>query len=197
MLDSLKTMPVTGLLRKVHLAFKYVAILFFAIASWNFISSCWLLYKAERIKGFVVDIVSHTSTNRKSGTTSTSYTPVFEYRYKGELLRHEATFGSGTFTYSMNEEVELLVNPDNGTAKANTFLDLWFLPFMLACVGGFFTLFAVVIPKVAQAFQGFSFASQAFKDMKPGATEETIIIKFKDGKQVHYSDTNNEHDHNN
>jgi hypothetical protein len=184
MLGSLKTMPISGLLRKVHLAFKYVAILFFAIASWNFISSCWLLYKAERIKSFVVDIISHTSRNSKSGTSSTSYTPVFEYSYKGEPLRHEATFGSGTFTYTMNEEVELLVNPDNGTVKANTFLDLWFLPFMLAAAGGFFTLFAVVIPKVARAFQGLSFSSQAFKDMKTGSTEETVVIKFKDGEQV-------------
>lgn len=175
-------MPITGFLRKVHLAFKYVAILFFAMASWHFISSCWLLYKAERTKGVVADIISRTSQNRKSGTSSTSYTPVFEYYFKGETLRHEATFGSGTFTYAMNEEVEMLVNPDNGTVKANTFLDLWFLPFMLAAAGGFFTLFAVVIPKVAQAFQGFSFGSQAFKDMQPGSTEETIVIPFKDGK---------------
>jgi hypothetical protein len=188
---QLQAQPLTGIFRKLHIGFKYAALLFFAISLWNVLSSCFLLYKADRISGRVVDIISHTSTSRKSGSSSTSYTPVFEYRYNGELLRQEATFGSGVFTYSINDEVEMLINSTTGTVKANTFLELWFLPFMLACVGGFFTLFAFAIVKFARAFQGaFSFGGfggkgfdQAFKDMKPGSTEEIIIIKYKDGKR--------------
>jgi hypothetical protein len=84
-----------------------------------------------------------------------------------------------------------LVNPDSGTVKANSFLELWFLPLMLAGVGAFFMLFAVVIPKIARTFQGaFSFGNQSFpfgqkfQDMKPGSTEEVTIIKFNDEKEA-------------
>jgi hypothetical protein len=184
-----QTPPISGLFRKVYLVFKYATILFFSISLFSFLSSCWHLYKAERVAGTVVDIISHTSRDRKSGTSSTSYTPVFEYRYKGETLRHEATFGSGTFTYALQDEVEMLVNPDSGTVKANSFLELWFLPLMLAGVGAFFMLFAVVIPKIARTFQGaFSLGSQPFQPgqkfqgMKPDSTQDVTIIEFKDKK---------------
>jgi hypothetical protein len=144
--------PAKGLLRKIYFTLLSTVIVFFALSSYQFISSCWFLYTADRVPGTVVDNIWHSSSNRKTGARSTSYTPVFEYRYKDETLRHESIFGSGTFTYEMDEQVEMLIDPDTGFGKSNSFLELWFLPFILAAAGCFFLIFLVFAAKLSRSF---------------------------------------------
>lgn len=147
--------PLKGFFKKLYWIFLSITILFLVIALWTFISTLRFQYGAEHVSGKIVEIVSHTSSSTTRRASSTSYKPIFEYVYKGETIRFSASFGSGAVEWREGDTVDILVNPSTGEARADYFLEMWFMPVLMSGLSAFFLLFALVIPKVSRLFSSF------------------------------------------
>lgn len=145
--------PVTGILAKVRTGLKIIAWGFFAFALFSVALSVFVLIKGERVQGRVVEIYSHRNTSSSgSRSSTTSYTPVFGFTYMGEERQMSSTFNTSAF--SVNDPVEIIVEPFTKIAIANMFQELWLEAILKIAGGLFFYLFATAITKFGPLFQG-------------------------------------------
>ena len=75
-----------------------------------------------------------------NGNTTTMFTPVFEYEFKGKAYTHVSTTSSSSKDYEIGEKIDVLVNPDDPQdVLINSFMGKWFLPLLLGIMGALFT----------------------------------------------------------
>ncbi len=94
---------------------------------------------ALTVKGTVVEFQSYESRNKNSSST-TMYTPVFEYEFKGKKYTYVSTSSSNIKEYEVGERLDILVDPENPSeVLVNSFMEKWFLPLLLGFMGALFT----------------------------------------------------------
>ncbi len=68
----------------------------------------------DKVDGVVVELVARKSTStRKNHHSSTTYAPVYEYDYKGHHYRVQSSISSSPASFSVGEQVEIMVDPDD------------------------------------------------------------------------------------
>lgn len=86
-------------------------------------------------KGQVVELKAYTTASGKS-RHRTTYHPIYAYEYNGQSYTHTDRVGSNPPSYSVGEEVRIMVNPDDPTeiylpdSKAG-----WFVGGAFAAIG--------------------------------------------------------------
>jgi hypothetical protein len=124
---------------------RLVGLIFMSIGMVMLAVVCYLLYdhqqfekNAVNVKGTVVEFQSYISSNDNSSTTM--YTPVFEYTYKGKKYTYVSTTSSNVKEYEVGESLDILVDPENpAEVLVNSFMEKWFLPLLLGFMGTLFT----------------------------------------------------------
>jgi hypothetical protein len=75
------------------------------------------------------------------GSTTTMYTPIFDYDYNGTRYTHTSEMSSSSQSYAIGESIELLIDPEQPEAVlVNSFTGMWLLPLLLGVMGSVFTL---------------------------------------------------------
>ncbi len=104
-----------------------------------------LLDVAVEVPGRIVDITTSTSDG------DTTYSPVYEYEVDGQSYRHESSVSSSSRP-TIGETETMLIDPsDPDEAKADTFMDKWFLATLLGGLGAVFAGISTIILIVAVA----------------------------------------------
>ena len=81
----------------------------------------------------------------------TSYAPIYEYEVDGRTLRHESSVSTSSRP-TIGDTETLLVDPSDPTrAKADTFMDMWFVPVLLGGLGSVFFLIGAGVGLAALA----------------------------------------------
>lgn len=74
------------------------------------------------------------------GSTTTMFTPVFEYEFKGTKHTYVSNSSSSSKDYEIGEKVDMMVNPDDPKdVLVDSFMGKWFLPLLLGIMGTVFT----------------------------------------------------------
>jgi len=74
------------------------------------------------------------------GSTTTMFTPVFEYEFKGTKHTYVSNSSSSSQDYEIGEKVDMMVNPDDPQdVLVDSFMGKWFLPLLLGIMGTVFT----------------------------------------------------------
>lgn len=91
--------------------------------------------RAETIKAKLIDYQSYESRN-DNGSSTTMYTPVFQYEYKGQSYTHISTTSSSSREFQIDQMVNVLVDPENPhEILVDSFMGKWFLPLLLGIMG--------------------------------------------------------------
>jgi cytoskeletal protein RodZ len=125
---------------------RLVGLIFMSIGMVMLVFVFYLLYthqqfekNAHTVNGTVVEFQSYESRNENSSST-TMYTPVFEYEFKGKKYTYVSTSSSNIKEYEVGEPLEILVDPENPSeVLVNSFMEKWFLPLLLGFMGALFT----------------------------------------------------------
>jgi len=125
---------------------RLVGLIFMSIGMVMLVVVFYLLYTHQQfeknaltVKGTVVEFQSYESRNKNSSST-TMYTPVFEYEFKGKKYTYVSTSSSNIKEYEVGERLDILVDPENPSeVLVNSFMEKWFLPILLGFMGALFT----------------------------------------------------------
>jgi len=125
---------------------RLVGLIFMSIGMVMLVVVFYLLYTHQQfeknaltVKGTVVEFQSYESRNKNSSST-TMYTPVFEYEFKGKKYTYVSTSSSNIHEYEVGERLDILVDPENPSeVLVNSFMEKWFLPILLGFMGALFT----------------------------------------------------------
>jgi len=125
---------------------RLVGLIFMSIGMVMLVVVFYLLYTHQQfeknaltVKGTVVEFQSYESRNKNSSST-TMYTPVFEYEFKGKKYTYVSTSSSNIKEYEVGESLDILVDPENPSeVLVNSFMEKWFLPILLGFMGALFT----------------------------------------------------------
>ncbi len=124
--------------RLVGLIFMSIGMVLLAIAGYLIYAHQQFEKNAVTVKGTVVEFQSYISNNDNSSTTM--YTPVFEYEYKGKKYTYVSTSGSNVKEYEVGERIDILVDPENpDDVLVNSFMEKWFVSVLLGFMGTLFT----------------------------------------------------------
>lgn len=124
--------------RLVGLIFMSIGMVMMAVAGYFVYDHQQFEKNAVTVNGTVVDFDSYISTDDNSSTTM--YSPIFEYEYEGKKYTYVSTSGSSVKEYEVGERIDILVNPENpADVLVNTFMEKWFLPVLLGFMGTMFT----------------------------------------------------------
>jgi hypothetical protein len=125
--------------RMVGLIFMSIGIVMLAIVFYLLYSHQQFEKSAVTVKGTVVEFQSYESRNKNSSST-TMYTPVFEYEFKGKKYTYVSTSSSNVKEYEVGEPIDILVDSENPIeVLVNSFMEKWFLPLLLGFMGTLFT----------------------------------------------------------
>jgi tetrahydromethanopterin S-methyltransferase subunit G len=124
--------------RLVGLIFMSIGMVMLAVAGYLIYAHQQFEKNAVGVKGTVVEFQSYISSNDNSSTTM--YTPVFEYAYEGKNYTYVSTSSSNVKEYAVGEPVAILVDPENpDDVLVNSFMEKWFVPTLLGFMGTLFT----------------------------------------------------------
>lgn len=124
--------------RLVGLIFMSIGMVMLAVAGYLIYAHQQFEKNAVTVKGTVVEFQSYISNNDNSSTTM--YTPVFEYEYKGKKYTYVSTSGSNVKEYEVGERIDILVDPENpDDVLVNSFMEKWFVSVLLGFMGTLFT----------------------------------------------------------
>jgi hypothetical protein len=94
---------------------------------------------AKVVKATVTEYQSYNSRD-DDGSTTTMFTPVFEYEFKGTKHTYVSNTSSSSKDYEIGEKVDMMVNPDDPQdVLIDSFMGKWFLPLLLGFMGTLFT----------------------------------------------------------
>ena len=124
--------------RLVGLIFMSIGMVMLAVVVYLLYTHQQFEKNARTVKGTVVEFQSYESRNNNSSTTM--YTPVFEYELKGKKYTYVSTSSSNIKEYEVGERLDILVDPENpAEVLVNSFMEKWFLPLLLGFMGTLFT----------------------------------------------------------
>jgi tetrahydromethanopterin S-methyltransferase subunit G len=124
--------------RLVGLIFMSIGMVLLVVAGYFVYDHQQFEKTAVTVTGTVVDFHSYVSNNDNSSTTM--YSPIFEYEYEGKKYTHVSTSGSNVKEYDVGEQLDILVNPENpADVLVNSFMEKWFVPALLGFLGTMFT----------------------------------------------------------
>lgn len=124
--------------RLVGLIFMSIGIVLLVVAGYFVYDHQQFEKTAVTVTGTVVDFHSYISTSDNSSTTM--YSPIFEYEYEGKKYTYVSTSGSNVKEYEVDERIDIMVNPENPTdVLVNSFMEKWFVPALLGFMGTLFT----------------------------------------------------------
>ncbi len=110
-----------------------------AVVAYVVVSNYQFEQRAIPVKGTVIDYQSHLSSNDQ-GQSTTMYTPVFQYDFKGKSYTYVSSTSSSSKEYEIDETVEVLVDPEEpAEILINSFWEKWFLPVLLGFMGTLFS----------------------------------------------------------
>ncbi len=94
--------------------------IYYAWSSWQFQT------KGEQVDAVVISL------EENSDDDGTTYSPVFEYRFRGQTYTYESVNSSYPPSHDVGERATLLVDPKKPTrARENSFWELWLLPVIM------------------------------------------------------------------
>jgi cytoskeletal protein RodZ len=129
----------TNVGRLVGLIFMSIGMVMLAVVVYLLYAHQQFEKNALTVKGTVVEFQSYESRNNNSSST-TMYTPVFEYEFKGKKYTHVSTSSSNIKEFEVGEPLDILVDPENpAEVFVNSFMEKWFLPLLLGFMGALFT----------------------------------------------------------
>lgn len=129
--------------RLVGLIFMSIGLVLLVVAGYFVYDHQQFEKTAVTVTGTVVDFHSYVSNNDNSSTTM--YSPIFEYEYEGKKYTFESNSGSNVKAYDVGERIDILVNPENpADVLVNSFMEKWFVPALLGFLGTMFTGFGYV-----------------------------------------------------
>lgn len=125
---------------------RIVGALFMGIGMVMLAIVCYLIYSHQqfenRAKVVKATLTTYQSYNSRDndGSSTTMYTPVFEYEFKGITHTHVSNTSSSSKDYEIGERVDMMVNPDAPQdVLIDSFMGKWFLPMLLGVMGAVFT----------------------------------------------------------
>jgi hypothetical protein len=131
--------------RIVGLVFMGIGMVMLAVVFYLIYSHQQFEKKAVTVKGTVVEFQSYESRNKNNSST-TMYTPVFEYAFKGKKYTYVSTSSSNIKEYEVGEPLDILVDPENPSeVLVNSFMEKWFLPLLLGFMGALFSGLGYVV----------------------------------------------------
>lgn len=121
------------------LVFWGIGIAVLAIAGNLYMNTQNFIAKAQKAEGVVVKNI------RSRSDDSYTYSPAVKFQTRdGRTVKFVSKLGSGTPTYSVGEQVEVLYDEDKPeAAKINSFLSLYFGSMILGIIGGMFCFIMV------------------------------------------------------
>jgi len=109
----------------------------YGYVSWGYVN------EGVEVPAIVIELAESSSDD------GVSYSPVFEYAYRGQIYTYESINSSDPPTHDIGERTTLLVDPEKPTrARENSFWELWLLPVIMIPV-------AVIVAVIAIAAQFF------------------------------------------
>jgi hypothetical protein len=131
------------------IVFLLIGLTMLGIGGWLANQSRELLDTGERVSAKVTSMSS--STDSEGDTT---YAPVYTYTYRGEQRTYTAGVSSSSQP-TIGESETLYVDPENpSSVKADSFMDMWFLPALLGGMGIVFTAIGLFTGIGALVFAG-------------------------------------------
>ena len=126
--------------RLVGMIFMSIGTIMLAVVAYLLVSNYQFMQRAQSVKGKVIDYQSYQSRDRDSNSSTTMYTPTYQYTYKGKLYTHISTTSTSSKDYEIGDQVEILIDPeDPKEILINSFMEKWFLPLLLGFMGTLFT----------------------------------------------------------
>ncbi len=123
--------------RLVGRIFMTVGLILASVGAYFIYSNIQFKQHATPIKGTLVEYESYVSTSDNSSTTM--YTPVFEYRFNGKTYTHVNTSSSNYQEFEIGETVDILVDPEHPeNVLIESFMEEWFVSLILGIMGAFF-----------------------------------------------------------
>lgn len=126
--------------RLVGMIFMSIGTIMLAVVAYLLVSNYQFMQRAQSVKGKVIDYQSYQSRDRDSNSSTSMYTPTYQYAYKGKLYTHISTTSTSSKDYEIGDPVEILIDPeDPKEILINSFMVKWFLPLLLGFMGTLFT----------------------------------------------------------
>ena len=123
----------------VGTSFMVIGIILLSIAGYITYSNYQFAKHAIPTKGRVAGFDSYESSDDDGGST-TMYSPVYEYTFNGARYTHPSSTGSSSIDYELDQEVEILVDPDNPSkVLVESFMEQWLAVSILTFLGLMFT----------------------------------------------------------
>ena len=120
-------------------SFMVVGLIQLAVVAYLIVSHYKFEQRAQPVQGKMIDYDSYQSRDSKTGSTSTMYTPIFEYSFRGKPYKYKSSTSSSMQEYQIDEIVEVLVDPDDPqNPLINSFWEKWFLSILLGFMGTLF-----------------------------------------------------------
>jgi hypothetical protein len=133
------------------IVFLLIGLTMLGIGGWLANESRELRDTGDRVPAVIVS--SDSSTDSEGDTT---YSPVYAFTYRGEERTHTSSVSSSSQP-TIGEAETLYVDPDDPTTvKADSFMDMWFLPALLGGMGIVFTAIGLFTGIGALVFAGAS-----------------------------------------
>jgi hypothetical protein len=130
--------PGTNLGRLVGGIFMSLGFIMLAVVVYLIQSNYQFAQRAIPVKGKVISYDNYESRDDDGGST-TMYTPTFQYDFEGKTYTHKSSTSSSSPGYEIDEEVEVLVDPnDPKEILIDSFWEKWFLPVLLGFMGSMF-----------------------------------------------------------
>lgn len=140
--------PATNVGRMVGIIFMSLGGIMLAVVIYLIQSNYQFAQRAIPVKGKVISFDSYESDDDDGGST-TMYRPTFQYEFQGKTYTHESSTSSSSPSYEIDEEVDVLVDPNDPTAiLINSFWEKWFLPVLLGCMGIMFSGMGYMVYRV-------------------------------------------------
>lgn len=118
--------------------FVFFGLIMLAVVVYVYISNSTFIERAVLIEGKCSGYDSYVSSS--DGSTTTMYTPIFDYEYEGQSYTHYSETSSSSQSYDYDEIVEIYIDPNNpNEALVNSFWERWFLIILLGFMGSMFT----------------------------------------------------------
>jgi hypothetical protein len=131
--------------RIVGMIFMSIGGIMLAVVAYLVVSSYQFEQRAQPIKGIVIDYQSYQSRNDNGGST-TMYTPVYQYEFKGKSYTHVSSTSTSSKDYEISETVEMLIDPDDPKEiLIDSLMEKWFVPLLLGFMGTLFTGLGFVV----------------------------------------------------
>jgi len=119
--------------------FLVIGIFIMTAAVYLVISGYQFEQRSVIVQGKMIEYEIYTD-REDNGASTTMYTPVFQYEYKGETYTHKSKSSSSSQDYIIDEPVDIFVNPDDPSdILIDSFWEKWMLPILLGFMGAVFT----------------------------------------------------------